>query len=261
KLIAATAIDNVEVSLIFNPSSGPGNSIDSNYVNSLGQGPLIDFKNGGGKVYGYIPTTFSLRNISDVKSDINKYYDTLYPGIVDGIFFDETSNNLANVGYYNEIKDTVKSYDSSALVISNPGTSFTNNPSGQTQYTVTDYANSADVIVTFENSADEYINNYTAPSWQSDFDNSHFAHIIFNQEVWDPSIFELALARQAGYIYITNDNLPNPYDSLADYWDQQFNAVNAMSAVPLPASILLFTPSVLLLGWFRRTGRRALRTS
>ena len=56
--------------------------------------------------------------------------------MINSSYFPDTT--LARVGYYQEIRDYVKGKDANALVIGNPGTSFTNNPSGQTTYTVDD---------------------------------------------------------------------------------------------------------------------------
>jgi hypothetical protein len=260
KLISAANTPDVEVSVIFNPASGPGTSIDPNFVNALGNGPLIDFKNAGGKVYGYVATTFGTRSVTDVQANINKYYDTLYPGIVDGIFFDEASNNLADVAYANTIRDSVKAKDASALVIANPGTSFTNNPSNQTLYSVDDYANTADVIVTFESSQDDYLNNYTDPAWLSDYDQSHFAHMIHStSSLWDANLLTLAQSRNAGYVYFTDDTLGNPYDKLATYWGDQLSSVAAtqVSAIPLPAAFLLFFPVLSMFGFYRFKLRRS----
>jgi len=66
------------------------------------------------------------------------------------MFFDEMSNDLTDVGYYQAIRVYVKTKNAAATVISNPGTIFTNNPSGQTTYTVEDYAMVADILMTFE---------------------------------------------------------------------------------------------------------------
>ena len=135
-----------DLHVIFNPASGPGDAIEPNYVDANGNGPLPDLRNNGAIIYGYVPTTFGNRAQGDVEADIDKYFDTLYAGLIDGIFFDEMSNDLADVGYYQGIRDYVKGKSAAATVIANPGTSFTNNPSGQATYSVADYAVAADVL-------------------------------------------------------------------------------------------------------------------
>ena len=229
-----------DLHVIFNPASGPGNAIEPNYVDTNGNGPLPDLRNAGAIIYGYVPTTFGARAQAEVEADIDKYFDTLYPGLIDGIFFDEMSNDLADVGYYQAIRDYVKTKVTTATVISNPGTSFTNNPSGQTTYTVADYALAADVLVTFEDTADEYLNNYTPPTWRDDLDSSHFAHIVHTQSTWDDSLLDIAANRNAGLVYFTDDSGGNPYDALSSYWDAQSAAISTRNAAPLPSSWLLF---------------------
>ncbi len=222
----------VGLNVILNPASGPGASpIDPNYINPSGPDPLLDLTSAGGVVYGYVPTGFGIRNINDVKADVDTYYDPAYwrgAGVqVNGIFFDEMSNDLADVGYYQQIRDHVKSKDPTARVIANPGTTFTNNPSMQTTFTVTDYAESADTLVTFENTGNEYRNNYTLPSWLNDFTADHFAHIVHTEIADMLTDVGFARSRKAGMVYVTDDGLPNPYDTLASYWTDEVSAVEA----------------------------------
>ncbi len=202
----------VTVHAIFNPASGPGTAVDPNYMQSDGSGSLRDLKDVGGIIYGYVATGFGVRDVSLIKGDIDKYYDQLYPGKLDGIFFDEMSNDLAKTGMYQDLRDYVKGKSSTATIVGNPGTTFTNNTSGQTIYSVLDYATSVDVMVTFENSAFEYINNYTAPSWADDLSADRFAHIIHSQSGWDDQLLTLAHQRKVGMLYVTDDVMGNPYD-------------------------------------------------
>jgi hypothetical protein len=255
-LISAASNSAVNIGLILNPASGPGTITDSNFINSEGKGALADFRNAGGNVYGYVPTNFAARSQSDVRADVDKYYDTLYPGQVDGIFFDEMSNDLANVGYYQSISDYVHAKDSSDLVISNPGTSFVNDRSSRTRYSVLDYASSADVLVTFENTGAEYLDNYTPASWVNEFDADHFAHIIHTQADWSIDLVDLAIARNAGFVYFSDDSLPNPYDKLAAHWDQQVSDIASRNAavVPLPGSFYLLLSALASLGASGRIG-------
>ena len=80
----------MQLHVIFNPASGPGATRDPNYVteNKDGMnGPLLELKNAGAKIYGYVATTYAVRSIDLVKADIDLYVDTLYPTLIDGFFF------------------------------------------------------------------------------------------------------------------------------------------------------------------------------
>ncbi|MEZ6132036.1 MAG: spherulation-specific family 4 protein [Planctomycetaceae bacterium] len=228
-LIAAAASGANEVHVILNPASGPGASpIDPNYVNDTGSGafgPVIDLKAVGGIVYGYVPTGFGSRSLVSVLADIDTYYDPTYwrgSGVqIDGIFFDEMSNDLADVGYYQTLRDHVRSKTGTKTVIGNPGTTFTTDSSGGSSgFTVNDYANTADILVTFENTGNEYRNNYTPPSWLNDFSDDHFAHVIHSESSVTEALRDISLAgdRKAGLLFITSDTFPNPYDEVSSYW-------------------------------------------
>lgn len=221
--------------VILNPASGPGMSlIDPNYVNDSAQGPFIDFRNAGGVAIGYVRTDWAARPLAEVQDDVDLYFNPAYwrgAGVqIDGIFFDEMSNDLADVGYYLALRDYVRGLLATAIVVGNPGTTFVNNPSGQTTWLVSDYAESADTLVTFENSADEYVDNYTPPSWVADYPAERFGHIVYAVTTTGEMLQGMSLARQrnASYVYITDDVLVNPYDVLARYWTAEVDAAKRL---------------------------------
>ena len=89
------------------------------------------------------------------------------------------------------------------------------------------YENAADVIVTFEGSYASYVgdptaaNPYTPLTWTTT-DPMKIWHIVYGAP--DAATMAQATAlsktRGAGYIYVTDDVLANPYDTLPppDYW-------------------------------------------
>ena len=97
-------------------------------------GPLLDLFNAGANIYGYVATTFGARPLNEVMTDIDLYYaSSFYFGSdieIAGIFLDEMSNFLADVGYYQQIRDYIRSKDTAAWIFGNPGTSFVNDNSG-----------------------------------------------------------------------------------------------------------------------------------
>ena len=220
--------------VILNPNSGPGASpIDPNYVGPDGQGPFIDFRNAGGVAIGYVKTLWAGRPLADAQQDVDRYYDAAYwrgAGVqIDGIFFDEMSNELQDVGYYEALRDYVRALDASAHVIGNPGTSFvdTTTPSG---WSISDYAESVDTLVTFESDYSTYLGNYSPPSWLASYPAERFAHIVYGVTAAQmASTLDLARQRKAGYVYLTDDSGANPYDVLATYWTSEVD--NARSVV------------------------------
>jgi hypothetical protein len=244
-LISAAGNGGFTLDVIFNPASGPGTSVDPNYLKN-GKGPLVDVKAAGGVVYGYVATSYGAKSIPAVEAEIDRYFDTLYAGHVDSIFFDEMSNDLTKVGYYQTLRDYVRSKNPSAKVIGNPGTSFVT-ASGSTAFTVADYAASMDVLVTFENTGSQYLSNYTPPSWVGTLSADHFANIVHTQPTWGDSLVALAAARNAGMLYITDDVMWNPYDQLPSYWNAELAAITAynMAPIPEPSSLSLLSIGVL----------------
>ena len=221
--------------VILNPASGPGEDlIDPNYVNDSAEGPFIDFRNAGGVAIGYVRTGWAARSLGEVQAEVDLYYDPAYwrgAGVqIQGIFFDEMSNDLADVGYYVTLREHVRGHGGSAIVVGNPGTSFVNNPSGQTTWSISDYAESADTLVTFENAADEYFNNYTPPSWVGSYPANRFGHIVYGVVTSSRMLSGMSLAwrRNAGYAYFTDDVLVNPYDALASYWGAEVDAARGL---------------------------------
>ncbi|MGD9582551.1 MAG: spherulation-specific family 4 protein [Lysobacterales bacterium] len=224
------------IQIILNPANGPGAvPIDPNYVNALGQGALIDFRSAGGITYGYVPTGFAQRPISEVEADIDTYYSAAYwrgVGVqIQGIFIDEMSNDLAKVPYYQALRDHVHSKSSLARVIGNPGTGFVNNPSQQALFTANDYLLSVDTLMNFEGAGSDYRAGLPSPPWIGSFPSKRFAHVIYAETLPAAMMQDLMLAvqRNAGFVFITDDVLqPNPYDQIPSYWSQQVALARAL---------------------------------
>ena len=74
---------------------------------------------------------------------------------------------------------------------------------------------SADTLMTFEQSYDTYMNNYVPnPDWTPS-DPRKIWHIVYNVTQGEAGkVAKLALERGAGLVHITDDIMPNPYDTL-----------------------------------------------
>lgn len=207
------------LAVIFNPSSGPGSSFDPNYINANGSGPLVDLFATGATLYGYIYTDFARRPLADVFRDLQLYDNPSYwQGTnvrLDGFFIDEMSNDLANVGYYQSIRDFIRQLSRPYTSIGNPGVSSVFDSSGQSAYSVVEYATVFDSLIVFEGNFDSYTNGYTAPVWQQGLPISSFGHIIHGAQGSDGMMQSLLWAnmRGAGLVYVTDDVQLNPFDN------------------------------------------------
>ena len=225
---------NYGMAIILNPASGPGVTRDPNYLNAQNTGPLADLLATDALVYGYVSTRVApgmdvLRPIQDVKEDIDGYLvdAALYAGFVQGIFFDEVSSQLDNVGYYQELRDHVEMLQPGSPVIGNPGQPILI-PAVNTDFTELDFVATFDTMVTFENFGINYLNSFESAPHLEGLPHKKIAHIVHTQSLWQPEFLELAIQRGAGFIYFTDDNCDgdtcdpneNPYDEITTYWVQ-----------------------------------------
>jgi hypothetical protein len=204
------------VTVIMNPSNGPGKSLDANYVAAVDS-----LRAAGGRVIGYVHTSYAARPLQQVLADIDRY-DSWYN--LDGIFVDEMANTgpAERLNYYRDIYNHVKAIDPSWEVMGNPGTT-----------TLEQYLTwpTADRLMVFENVGTTYP-PYTPSSWNFSYDRSKFVHLVHTETSPANMLAHLNLAvqRNAGGIYVTNDVLPNPWDRLPGFWTSLVDAVATINA-------------------------------
>ncbi len=186
----------VPMLVIINPSDGPGTSQDSNYVNGIQKLQSV-----GITVLGYVSTGYAQKSLSEVSSDINSYA-TFYPSM-NGIFFDEMSTLISAVIYYQ---------DACEYAISNGFIYTIGNPGAKTS---TSYISTVNNLVIYESKG---LPSLTSLRYLG-YDKSHFSVIAYGVSTLDKSYVK-SLTSYVQYMYITNDNLPNPYDSLPPYFNE-----------------------------------------
>jgi len=204
----ATAAQTVNTTAILNPSSGPGTSVDPNYVSAIDK-----VQRSGGKVIGYIYTNYGDRPLGDVTDEIDRYI-TFYH--VDGFFIDEmTADNIPeNIDYYQQIYGSIKLKGTNYSVTGNPGlvpdeAYLSSNPP------------LVDNLVVFEGSIRSYV-NFRPEQWQYGYSKDKFIHIVYNASSTQmKNAFNSSSAHLVGNLYITDDKLRNPYDRLPKYWDSE----------------------------------------
>jgi len=209
------------VTAIMNPASGPGNSQDSNYVSAVN-----DLRTAGGKVIAYVRTNYTAEPAATVKANIDKYVNWYN---IDGIFFDEMSNTGTqnNLDYYQDIYDYAKAINPAWEVMGNPGTntseSYLTRPA-------------ADSLLVFESQGSNYPGDAT-DGWNFNYDPAQIGHLVHSTatEAEMLNYLDLAVARNAGQVYITNDVLNNPWDTLPSYWDAQVDRIEQINDAPPPA--------------------------
>jgi hypothetical protein len=196
--------------VVMNPASGPGPAYDESY------GRVVRAAQKRGiTVVGYVDTNYGARGPSAVESDVDKYYSWYH---VNGIFFDRASTDcalaIAPTSYYAALNAYVKARGGAARTILNPG-----------KQTNECFLADADILLTFEGSDAQYVNSYSAAAWVAKYSASHFWHVIYAASGASAMAraVQLSKHRGAGYVYVTPDALPSPYNTLpaGRYWSTE----------------------------------------
>lgn len=223
--------------IVANPDSGPGSTVDAGWAAVAAQAHAA-----GTTVLGYVDTgyfgyssparttrtgeTTAEAWTAQVEADVDTWYE-LYGDSVDGIFFDDSlavCGTDADAGLYTSLYSAVSAYvhdaHAGALTAANAGT--------QVQAC---FADAADVIVTFEGSAADYLDTTGAGAvadWQLDADPGTVWNIVYDVAPADlTAVMARARTVNAGWVYATPDTLPNPYDTAptGDYWTDELAAL------------------------------------
>lgn len=231
----SSAATQVRVNAIMNPFNGPGVGQNPDYLAAT-----TSFKNSGGILYGYVYTSYGSRNLTDIKTDIDAYL-TNYSA-VDGIFLDEMASDAGSIATYAAIHNYIKGINPNLRIIGNAGV---NADEIYLQQAI-------DTLVSFENTWTNYA-AYQPTAWSSNYAASSFAHIAHSATTLADmeSVINAASSKNGGMVYVTDDQLPNPYDLLPSYWDQEVALIQQLNlanhSVPIPATLPLFLFGVLLL--------------
>ncbi|WP_370650778.1 spherulation-specific family 4 protein [Caballeronia sp. SL2Y3] len=202
----AASASRVSTTAILNPNSGPGTSADANYAAAIAK-----LHAAGGKVIGYVSTSYAGRPLSAVVADINMYV-SLYN--VDGFFIDEMTADCqtSHVQFYQSVYNYIKGLKATYSVMGNPGTTIPEV-----------YASlpTADQFVVFEGNAKNYA-KFQPASWQAAYPKSRFVHIVYNASAAQmPGVLAYARTHGAGGVYVTSLTLPNPYKGLPACWNDE----------------------------------------
>lgn len=210
-----SAARRVPLIVIMNPASGPGESSSKAYVRAL-----ADLHHAGGKVIGYVHTAYCDRSLVEVENEVDRYL-AFYA--VDGFFIDEMTNDKSttHLDYYAALYQYIKAKGAQYTVTGNPGCNTTE-----------DYMTrpTDDSLMIFEDNSTNYV-NFTPSSWVVRYSPQQFVHLPYNVATASTmtNYVELAVSRNAGWICITDDTLPNPYKALPSYWTNEVSLVQSFN--------------------------------
>ncbi|KAH8431510.1 uncharacterized protein LDX57_009173 [Aspergillus melleus] len=217
--------------LVANAVNGPDSAVDENW-----QDVIQRASSSGKTVLGYVRTGYlgvSVQKFqtrlgsgaladwtAQIEEDVDMWY-SLYGDSIGGIFFDEgwpeCGDNNEYVDLYKYINAYTKRAHPGALTVLNPGSPM-----------ASCFEDTMDTLLTFELSYDAYMNSYTPNDWTPK-DPRKLWHIVYDVPASAVNeVAKLAKKRGAGMIQLTDDTLPNPYDTLpADsYIQSMMNAID-----------------------------------
>jgi hypothetical protein len=187
---------NDNIIAIANCNNGAGNKIDKKYSIAFDK-----FTDNGGRIVGYVYTQYGNRNIDKVKKDIDKWF-LLYGKYVSGIFLDEQDISLENIEYYKTLYNYIKD-NYHVIVIGNCGYAPHEN-----------YMQFNDITCIHENDNAKI----RSEKWMSKYNSDKFYMIVHSYNNYKSAI-KTAKNNNIGYIYCTDDKLPNPFDVLPEYFE------------------------------------------
>lgn len=196
----AKAHPTIPIHAIINPNSGPGTQQDSNFVNGINM-----LKAAGVKVWGYTYTQYGTRLSSDVKSDIDKYA-TFYPGL-HGIIFDQMENQAGSETYYTDLTQYAKS-KGFVMTGGNPGA-----------FIASSYVGTADTLTIYEDSSIPSSQTLASRTFNGQYDKKNFNYVSYAVSSLNEAAIRATLSH-VGFLYVTNDVPPNPWDTLPSYFEQ-----------------------------------------
>jgi hypothetical protein len=201
-ITARQAHPTVHVVAIVNPDSGPGASRDAAFTAGIAK--LIS---GGIQVIGYVATGYASHSAASMEAAIDTWR-TFYPQI-EGIFFDEQSNQAADVDYYRTLSQYAKAHGLT-YTVGNPGTD-----------TAEAFIGALDTMLIYESKGLPAV--ATLGGWHAKYAPDNFGVIPYGAAF--DAAFVKAARKSVGYIYIQNDDLPNPWDTLPPFFGELLAAL------------------------------------
>ena len=199
---AAEAHPTVHVVAIVNPSDGPGGSKSSAYTTGI-----AGLQAAGIEVIGYVATGYASHSIASMEAEIDTW-KSFYPTL-QGIFFDEQSNSTADVAHYQTLSQYAKSVGLN-YTVGNPGTGVP-----------TAYVGAVDTMLIYESDGVPPMSDLSS---YSAYAKSNFGVIPYAVSAMNSTFVQQA-RQYVQYIYLTNDDLPNPWDSLSSYFSSLLAAL------------------------------------
>ena len=192
---AARPTRRCSVVVIANPDSGPGASKSNAYTTGIAKLVAADIQ-----VIGYVATGYASHSLASMEAEIDTWR-SFYPQ-TSGIFFDEQSDKAADVDYYRTLSQYAKAHGA-PYTVGNPGTD-----------TAESYVGALDTMLIYESKGLPSVS--ALGGWHAKYAPTNFGVIPYGA-AFDAAFVQSA-RKAVGFVYIQNDDLPNPWDTLPPFF-------------------------------------------
>ncbi|KRT57391.1 spherulation-specific family 4 protein, partial [endosymbiont of Ridgeia piscesae] len=163
---------------------------------------------------------YNSRTLDDMKRDILSYAQNFD---IHGIFFDEAATGAEQAAIYQDLTAYARGLGLN-FIVANPGTAT------DQAYMTGD--NGVDNAVTFESDYAHWLSASQPSDWTQTAAPGQTTALIY--DVPDAAQMQAMANRAAqwnfGYLYITDDSLDNPWDSLPSYWNDLVDTLSGLQA-------------------------------
>lgn len=223
-LAAKKAFPSVPFMVNINPESGPGSGPSSDWSSAITQ-----LKSAGAVVTGYVPTGYGTdQTISSVENMISSY-NSFYPGLLDGIMFDEVSDSCSYYSFYQTVSNYARSLGYN-YIRANPGSSICQ----------TDVPLFNDIAI-YESSGYPSESTLSSSTFYPQYakDVLGFGATIHSTTTYDSTWLHMA-TKYLKWVYITDQTEPDPYAEYPAYFNSYLTDLsNLAGTVPLVTGELI----------------------
>jgi Spherulation-specific family 4 len=186
--------------VVLNPCSGPGTGRQECYA-----ALATRLRAAGVRRIGYVNTDYGARDRADVREECAAYRDWYD---VDGVFLDQVSSDVAGLDAYEQYVRDARSLGCRTVVL-NPGV-----------FPHRAYLDLANLVVTFDGDLEMH-RKVQVPEWTMSLQPERFCHLVYGVPEHEIDDVRRRVARSnAGTLYVTDGLAPNPWGTLAGYWEK-----------------------------------------
>jgi hypothetical protein len=207
--------------VIVDDSNGTFTTADPTYTSQINTNTTANVRS-----IGYVHSDYQARSFQNVYDDIDSWYQH-YPGI-SGIFIDLVKNgSAADRCYISLLTEHVKNTHPNDLVILNFGANVSPN-----------YEPYGDIFLNAENDYATLNSSWTVgypgfednPAYENRFWQIAHTTTLGNYA----AALAMLQGRNAGWVYVTDDTMPNPYHQTPSYWSTELSDVSTLPAQTIP---------------------------